>query len=67
VLVRTGQNWKLFEGAGEPAATEVTIGAEQAWKIFTRGMRGAEAMKYAEIRGVRELGERVLGMVSVIA
>ena len=45
----------------------VTIAAEKAWKIFTRGIRGAEALRCAEIRGERELGERVVGMVSVIA
>jgi len=45
----------------------VVIEAEKAWKIFTRGIRGAEAARCAEISGQRELGEKVVGMVSVIA
>ena len=47
--------------------SRVTLAAEKAWKIFTRGIRGAEAVRCAEIRGQRELGEKVVGMVSVIA
>lgn len=47
--------------------SRVTLVAEKAWKIFTRGIRGAEAVACAEISGSRELGEKVLNMVSVIA
>ena len=67
VLARRAGKWELFEGEGDRADVEVTIAAEKAWKIFTRGIRGAEAMRCAEIGGQRELGEKVVGMVSVIA
>jgi hypothetical protein len=82
-LVRAGGKWELFEGSGGPvpsppfdgpanardlvSGAEVTIAAEKAWKIFTRGIRGAEAVSSAEIRGERALGEKVVEMVSVIA
>jgi len=45
----------------------VKIQAEDAWKIFTRGIRGAEARRRATIEGELELGSKVLEMVSVIA
>ena len=80
-LVRAQGKWELFEGGGGPVppsgghaegpdaagGAEVTIAAQKAWKIFTRGIRGAEAVSSAEIRGERALGEKVLEMVSVIA
>jgi uncharacterized protein (TIGR03083 family) len=66
-LVRGAGKWELSEGGDNRADTEVRIAAEDAWKIFTRGIRGAEAKKRAEIRGDQALGEKVLGTVAVIA
>lgn len=67
LLVQGAAEWELFEGGGTRSDVEVIIAAEKAWKIFTRGIRGVEAVKCAEIRGDRDLGEKVLQMVSVIA
>ena len=58
---------KLFDGAGQRKDAEVTIEAEDAWKIFTRGIRGEEAVRRAELSGDQRLGEKILQMVSVIA
>jgi uncharacterized protein (TIGR03083 family) len=66
-LVREAGKWKLYEATGERADAEVRIAAEDAWKVFTRGIRGPAAIACAEIRGDRMLGERVLETVSVIA
>jgi len=49
------------------ADAEVIVPAQNAWKIFTRGIRGAEARGRAGIRGDRVLGEKVLETVAVIA
>ena len=66
-LVRGREQWELFLGSGKRADATVRIKAENAWKIFTRGIRGAEAMRCAEIGGERRLGEKVLETVAVIA
>jgi uncharacterized protein (TIGR03083 family) len=66
-LVRGDGNWKLFDGAGHRKDAEVTIKAEEAWKIFTRRVRGEEAVRRSELSGDRRLGEKILQMVSVIA
>ena len=66
-LVRDNSNWKLFDGAGQRKDAAVTIKAEDAWKIFTRGIRGEEAVRRAEVSGDGRLGGRILQMVSVIA
>lgn len=65
-LQRFAENWGLCEGGGENSEAVVTLPAEKAWKIFTKGIRGEEALTCAEIRGDRALGERVLQMVAVI-
>jgi len=66
-LLRGRSKWELFEGSGNRADSEVRIAAEDAWKIFTKGIRGVEARARAEIRGDGALGEKVLGAVAVIA
>lgn len=45
----------------------VTIAAEKAWKIFTKGVHGPKARTSAEIRGDLFLGEKLLDTVAVIA
>ena len=54
-------------GRSPEAAGEVILAAEDAWKIFTRGIRGDEAMRCAKISGNRALAGKVLETVSVIA
>lgn len=59
--------WELLEGKAADSAAEVTLRSEDAWKIFSRGIRGADALRCAAMRGDRSLGSRVIEMVSVIA
>jgi uncharacterized protein (TIGR03083 family) len=67
-VVRSGSaGWELLVGSNAEAGARVAIQAHDAWKIFTRGIRGNEARRRAMIEGERELGEKVLEMVSVIA
>lgn len=66
-LVRSDGSWILFDGASQRKDAALTIKAEDAWKIFTRGVRGEEAVRRAELGGDRKLGEKILQMVSVIA
>lgn len=66
-LVRGARKWELFLGHRGRSDAEVSMAAEDAWKIFTRGIRGADALARAGIRGDRVLGEKVLQTVAVIA
>jgi uncharacterized protein (TIGR03083 family) len=67
-VVRKGPAaWELSVGSNGAAGARVAIRAEDAWKIFTRGMRGEEARRRTTIEGEMELGVKVLEMVSVIA
>jgi uncharacterized protein (TIGR03083 family) len=67
VIRRKADRWELFVGRSSSAGAMVQIKAEDAWKIFTHGVRGEEARRRATIEGELELGAKVLEMVSVIA
>jgi uncharacterized protein (TIGR03083 family) len=67
LLRRSATTWTLLSGSDSTAAAHVTVAGEDAWKIFTRGIRPDEALRRAEIRGNATLGAQVLKMVSVIA
>jgi len=66
-LVRDASRWALFGAAeAEPAAT-VTIDADTAWRLFTKGISKPEAASHSTITGDQALGEKVLDTVSIIA
>jgi uncharacterized protein (TIGR03083 family) len=67
VVRRTADSWELLTGRSAEAAGEMVLAAEDAWKIFTRGIRGEDAVRRAKITGDRALASKVLHMVSVIA
>src|SRR4051812_48122276 len=67
IVQRGRAAWELRVGQSGSAGALVKIQAEDAWKIFTRGIRGEEARRRATIEGELELGSKVLEMVSVIA
>jgi hypothetical protein len=67
VVRRTADSWELLVGRSSDAAGETVLAAEDAWKIFTRGIRGDEAMRCAKITGNHALASKVLETVSVIA
>ena len=67
--VRGEEGWRLDRaapGGGEAAAT-VTMEADVAWRLFTRGIGAEQAAARVEVAGARALGARVLGMVAILA
>lgn len=66
-IVREGNGWRLYEGAGDQPNARVTMEEELAWRLFTRGITPEEARKQVIIEGEEYLGERVLEVVSIIA
>jgi len=67
VVRRKANGWELLVGRSSSAGAMVQIDSRDAWKIFTKGLRGEEARRRASIEGALELGSRVLETVSVIA
>ena len=64
---RDAHQWLLLVGVAENPAAEISIRAEDAWKVFTRGLSHQQALQRATIRGHRELAAKLLETVSVIA
>lgn len=67
IVRRNATGWELLVGRSCSAGALVQIESQDAWKIFTRGIRGEEARRRAVIEGELELGAKVLETISVIA
>lgn len=66
LLLRDSSSWRLVAEADGEAASRTVIPQEIAWRIFTKGIDRQQARAQVEIRGDVELGEHVLGMISIV-
>lgn len=66
-LVREGTRWSLYRSAATPVTSQVTLDAETAWRLFTKGIAADTAAQFIQIEGDAELGRVVLNMVSILA
>lgn len=57
---REDSDWSLYEGAPADAASRITIGERDAWKLFTAGLSRELARERVSISGSIDLGERIL-------
>ncbi len=65
-LCREGASWTLSAvPAGDLVSTTV-IPQEIAWRVFTKGISGAEARAYASVTGDQAIGAQVLTMVAIV-
>ncbi|HEU5291426.1 MAG TPA: maleylpyruvate isomerase N-terminal domain-containing protein [Cyclobacteriaceae bacterium] len=67
ILLRSGKNWLLQKGQTRNHQIEIVLDPDIAWKLFTKGMNGAEAEKKIKFSGDLELGKPILSMLSVMA
>lgn len=69
-VVRSGQEWvQVLEATGKPTAN-VTLTQDSAWKLFTKRLDQAEALRRfpdIQLAGDDDLCRRVIEMVSVMA
>lgn len=61
------QGWGLYVGAEEPFDAKVTIGQDDAWRSFTKGIDPNQVRARASLDGSEDLGARIFQMVSIIA
>jgi uncharacterized protein (TIGR03083 family) len=66
-LLREDARWSLLDSAEKEPVTTITLDADTAWRLFTRGLAKSEARGRAHITGERRLGDKVLDTVSIIA
>ena len=65
-LVR-GERWSLFRDVAEEPHAAVTMDADTAWRLFTKGISREAALAKTEFTGDRSLALKVLDTVSIIA
>ena len=66
VLSRTAAVWRLLSEASGEFAARVVIPQELAWRIFTKGVDRQTALAQVEIRGDRDLAEKVLDLTAIV-
>jgi|SRR5579859_5181642 len=65
--IRAAEAWELTDHAASAPTARVTLDQETAWRLFTRGLSREEALGRVQQEGDRQLADRVLAMVSIIA
>jgi len=66
-LERAGDRWRLVVPSDEAAVVaRTTIPQEIAWRVFTKGIDGAEALEQSSIEGDLSIGRAALGMVAIV-
>ncbi len=64
---REGDGWRLYQGAPARPEARVTLDADVAWRLFTRGLDPESACEQITFARDRKLGGKLLDMVSIIA
>lgn len=67
ILVRSDKNWLFQKNLSANPQAEIILDPDTAWKLFTKGMSGAEAESKIKFSGNLELGKPILSMLSVMA
>ena len=63
---RSNKIWELIE-EDSPAAATVTLDQDLAWRLFTKGVRSAEAIERIEVAGDPDLARPIVEMVTILA
>ena len=66
-LEKSGKNWSLQKNHSGNIQAEIIIDPDTAWKLFTKGLSGADAERKIKFKGNLELGKPILSMLSVMA
>lgn len=66
-LLRQDGQWQMLKEAEGPCLSEVTIGEQIAWRLFTKGIEKEAAKKDIQIIGDVSLGSEIINMLSVMA
>jgi uncharacterized protein (TIGR03083 family) len=64
---REGGGWEFYEGSSDRADSEVVLFEDVAWRLFTHGLTKTQAIEHATLIGDKELGIKLLEMISILA
>jgi uncharacterized protein (TIGR03083 family) len=60
------ERWTLFAGAGDTPATTITMTADTAWRLMTKGLKRAEAAARSQVQGDRKYADAAFGMLAIV-
>lgn len=66
-LRREGGRWALWSGADPGAAASISLDADKAWRLWTKGLTRDDAERSLVTRGDRSLAAPLLGFVAIMA
>jgi hypothetical protein len=66
-IVKTDNCWELSQDQVQNPTAKVAISPEIAWKLFSKAIRPNDVIGQVAIEGDRQLGEKALEMVAVMA
>lgn len=66
-LYHENNQWVLVKENADQPICKVTIDGTIAWRLFTKGISKQEAQNFVQIEGKQEIGERIFGMLAVMA
>lgn len=66
-FARGERRWEAGDGQARPPDAEVSMDADTAWRLFTKGITPAEAARTATVRGDATLTSAVLRSVAIMA
>jgi uncharacterized protein (TIGR03083 family) len=67
ILAKEPARWEFASRPSSAFASRVTIPQELAWRVFTKGIDRNSARAQIEIEGNRDLGEKVLDLIAIVA
>ncbi len=66
-LRRTADNWLLYSGLDSQAAAALTLDADRAWRLWTKGLSPEQIHTAATCEGDTQLVEPLLGFTAIMA
>jgi uncharacterized protein (TIGR03083 family) len=66
-LRREGAEWRLYQGRSAGAAATITLAADTAWRLFTRGISSGDARERATVMGDIDLARPLFSAVAILA
>jgi uncharacterized protein (TIGR03083 family) len=65
-LLHEENAWHLYVGAGDSPTAEVVLDQDDAWRLFTRGLKPEEARRRAQLSGDSALAAKIFDTLSII-
>ncbi|MBI1279634.1 MAG: maleylpyruvate isomerase family mycothiol-dependent enzyme [Anaerolineaceae bacterium] len=66
-LVREADGWQLYADTDLPPTTTISMDADTAWRLFTKGLEAETVRQRTDVEGDRNLFETLLSTVAIIA